>query len=389
MRILALKPEGYVIPFIHASLVKAFRSLGHEVIDFPFPGGHKEMEGLKSMASASPAAIFSLDLPLDSSLRNVLKEFQETTKIPLTIWFVDDPEGYGFPDGLDPARTIVFCWDGEITRQITAQGSWKGIPPIHLPLASDPELFYPEGDGSPFLFPGGVFVGSTAYSNRFFDKAILNCPGFEETVLALWEALKGDLSQVPQELVWGFLQGKTGIGLETLQKDPLARLWAHSTAYALGRRKRKEIVSRVIGEGGGVFGSHEWEQAMGSIYRGEVTYGEGLRRVYQTSAFVLETRQPQSRTGLTQRIFDAGACGIPVLAEYSPELEECFSPQKEIFSFRTIDEALEKKKSILSHPKSSHRGIRARSRILAQHTYRHRAARIIEAIQCFFAVSRA
>ena len=389
MRILAPIPQGTVIPFIHSSMTKAFRSLGHEVLDFPYPQGMADMRHLKQLASAGPASVFSLDLPLDLSLRNGLKEFQETLKIPWVIWFVDDPEGFDFPNCCDPNWTVIFCWDGEITRQISADGSWKGIPPIHLPLASDPEVFYPEGDGLPLLFPGGVFIGSTAHPNRFFDEAILNSPGFEESVSTLWEGWKADLSQVAQDLVWGFLQGKTGIGPSTLKKDPLARLWAHSTAYALGRRKRREIISTVIGRGGGVFGDREWEQAVGNIYRGEVIYGEKLRQIYLASAFVLETRQSQCRTGLTQRVFDANACGIPVLAEYSPELDECFDPREEIFSFRTINESLERKKTILTFPKQSPQALRARNRVLAQHTYRHRAVRILEAIQRFFAASRA
>jgi len=389
MRILAPKPEGSVIPFIHASMIKAFRLLGQEVIDFPFPRGHGAMEGLKSLASAGPAAVFSLDLPLDQSLRNDLKEIQKSVEIPWIIWFVDDPEGYGFPNSCDPAWTIVFCWDMGIIRQISAEGVWKGIPPIHLPLASDPELFYPQEKFSPLLFPGGVFVGSTAHSNPIFDEAVVNSSDFEESVSALWNVWKADLGQVPQEFVWGFLQAKTGIGLGNLQKDPLACLWAHSTLYALGRKKREEIVSRVIGEGGGVFGSREWEPIMGKYYRGEVTYGEGLRRIYQTSSFVLETRQSQSRTGLTQRIFDASACGIPTLAESSPELEQFFDFQEEIFSFQTLEEALERKKEILSSQQSTLRAVRARNRVLAQHTYRHRAARILETLQRFFAVSRA
>ena len=389
MIILALKPEGCVIPFIHASMIKAFRSLGHEVWDFPYPGGKAELHPLRSMASTRPVSIFSIDLPLDPIFRNSLREFHESNKIPWIIWFVDDPEGLDFPNGFHPRWTIVFCWDGEITRQISAHGSWKGIPPIHLPLASDPEVFYPERNGCPFLFPGGVFIGSTAHPNRVFDDAILNSPGFEESVLTLWEGWKADLDQVPQELVWGFLQGKTGIALSILQEDPLARLWAHCTSHALARRKRREIVSRVIGQGGGVFGNQEWERILGNIYRGEVAYGEELRRIYQSSAFALETRQSQSRTGLTQRVFDASACGIPVLAEHSPELDECFNPQEEIFSFRTIEEALEGKKYILSLPKLSHGAVRARNRVLAHHTYRHRAAQILEALHRFFAFSRA
>jgi spore maturation protein CgeB len=387
MRILARKPQGTVIPFIHSSMIKAFRSLGHEVFDFIYSPGKAGMQRLRTLVSTGPASVFSLDLPLDPDLRNALKYFQESTRIPWMIWFVDDPEGFDFPECCNPHWTVVFCWDGEITRQISARDSWKGIPPIHLPLAADPQLFYPEGGGSSLLFPGGVFTGSTAHPNRFFDEAILNSPGFEESVLTLWDAWKTDLTQVPQDLVWGYLEGKTGIGRNTLQKDPLARLWAHSTAYGLGRRKRREIVSTLVGQGGGVFGNQEWEQAVGNIYRGEVTYGEELRRIYRTSAFVLETRQSQCRTALTQRVFDAIACGIPVLAEHSPELEECFNLGEEIFSFRTMDEALERKKTILSSAKHSPGAVRARNRVLAQHTYRHRAARILEAIQRFFALS--
>jgi hypothetical protein len=370
-------------------MIKAFRSLGHEVLDFSYPQGKTDMSSLRALASTVPASFFSLDLPLDLNLRNGLKELQESLRIPWMIWFVDDPEGYDFPDCLDPDWTIVFCWDGGITHQISAQGSWKGIPPIQLPLATDPDLFYPEGNGFPLLFPGGVFIGSTAHPNRFFDEAILNSPGFEESLSTLWEAYKADLVQVPLELVWGFLQGKTGIALSTLKKEPLARLWAHSTAYALGRRKRREIVSRVIGKWGGVFGDQEWEQIVGSIYQGKVFYGEALRQIYLASAFALETRQSQCRTGLTQRVFDASACGIPVLAEHSPELDQCFNPQEGIFSFRTMDEALEKKRQILSIPKHPPGAVRARNRVLAQHTYRHRATRILEAIQCFFPASRA
>ena len=389
MRILALRPEGYVIPFIHISMVKGFRSLGHEVLYLPYPRDKAAMNVIRSMASTGPAAVFSLDLPLVQELRNNLIEFQRSIKIPWIIWFVDDPDGYGFPKGFDTEWTIVFCWDGEIARQISAQDTWKGIQPIHLPLATDPDLFYPGGESMPLLFPAGVFVGSTAHPNPIFDEAIFNSPGFEEDVWALWKIWKIDLTQIPQELAWGYLQKKAGTDLGTLRKDPLARLWSHSIVYALGREKRIKIVSQIIREGGGVFGNQEWRKSMGNIYRGEATYGEQLRKIYQRSAFVLETRQPQSRTALTQRIFDASACGIPVLAEHSPELEECFSLKEEMIPFRTLDEAREEKEKILSPSDSSSRALKARNRVLALHTYRHRAARIIEAIQPFFGVSRA
>lgn len=385
MRILAFRPDGLVIPYIHASMVRAFRTLGIEVLELPFPQHEENLPGLKSFASGIPTAVFTLDLPIQLSLKNIIKNIQETLQIPWIIWFVDDPEGYGFPECCDPARTVVFCWDREITNQICLQGSWKGIPPIHLPLATDPELFYPQGTGRLLLFPGGVFVGSTAHSNPMLDKAIQNAPGFLNDVSNLWEIWKRDLSRFPQRLAWDFLAKRTGKEMGTLGHDPLARLWVQSMVYALGIRKRRELVSRMVGEDGGVFGDRGWNEIMGDLYRGKVAYGHDLRRLYNGAGFILDIRQPQARTGLTQRMFDAGACGRPVLTEFSPEIESFFDPQKEVLVFQTIEEAQEMKKFILTHPqKAMERGNRARTHVLALHTYRHRASQIWEALQRFF-----
>jgi hypothetical protein len=390
MRILALKPAGLVIPFVHASMVRAFRSLGVEVMDLPFPQDEKDIHALKYRAGRNPVAIFTVDLPIGTNSKKNIRDTQLFLGIPWIIWFVDDPEGYGFPESCDPFLTIAFCWDREIARAIHMDGLWRGISPVHLPLATDPEIFHPEGEGFPITFPGGVFVGSTAHPNPFLDGAIEDSPGFGEDIASLWEFWKRDLGKISQELVWGFLREKTGIEPGTLRRNPLARLWVHGAVYRLGQRKRKEIVSRVIGEGGGVFGDRGWEQPLGRLYRGEVAYGEDLRRVYNGSSFVLDIRQPQSKSGLTQRIFDASACGIPALADFSPELEFLFDPDGEIYTFRTLEEAQEMKNRILLDPRSGiKKGTRAREIVLALHTYRNRATQILEALHRFLACSLA
>jgi spore maturation protein CgeB len=390
MIILALKPEGFVIPHIHSSMVRAFRSLGNEVIELPFPGAKEDLKKLKSFSSRGNQAIFSIDLPLHLPSRHHIRDMQETLRTPWIIWFVDDPEGYGFPDCCDPARTIVFCWDREIAKTISTDGSWKGIGPLHLPLAADPEIFYPWKGDVPHRFPGGVFVGSTAHANPMLDAAILNSPGFLPDISALWDMLKPDLGKIPGNLVRDFLRKKTGDETGALLDSSLARLWIHAAVYALGKTTRKEIVSAVIGQGGGVFGDRGWERTMGNLCRGQVPYGESLRRVYNHSAFVLDIRQPQARTGLTQRIFDAGACGRPVLTEFSPELDTLFDSQRECLVYRTLQEAQERKAFILSTPGAGQNiGERARNKVLALHTYRHRAEQVLQALQDFLACSRA
>jgi len=217
------------------------------------------------------------------------------------------------------------------------------------------------------------------------DRAIQKSPGFFDVISNLWEVWKADLGRFPQRLAWDYLEKVTGKEMETLSHDPLGRLWVHAVVYALGIRKRKELVSRMIGEGGGVYGDRGWHEVAGDLYRGEVAYGDDLRRLYNEAGFVLDLRQPQARTGLTQRMFDAGACGRPVLAEFSPEIESLFDSEKEVLTFHTLEEADEAKEKIMRNPWAAKDSrSRARDKILALHTYRHRAGQILQALQRFF-----
>ena len=62
MRILALRSNGLVLPFIHASLVKAFRSLSIEVLDIPVPNSLDDFRSFLKTARKEFQAIFTLDL---------------------------------------------------------------------------------------------------------------------------------------------------------------------------------------------------------------------------------------------------------------------------------------------------------------------------------------
>ena len=194
------------------------------------------------------------------------------------------------------------------------------------------------------------------------------------------------MSCFSQKLAWDYLGKKTRRKTKTLCPEPLERLWIHAAVYALGARKRRELVSRIIGKGGGVFGDRGWHEIAGDLYRGEAAYGEDLRRLYNGAAFVLDIPQPQARTGLTQRIFDACACGRPVLTQFSPEIESLFDSQKEVLTFHTFEEAEEGKEKIIKNAGLiQNSASRARDKILALHTYRHRAIQILKTLQRAFA----
>ncbi len=382
MRILTLRTDGLVLPAIHASMVRAFQAFKVETLDIPVPQSEEEFHSLKSLGRQGFQAIFTLNLGKDPNFISRLRDLQESIKIPWIIWFVDDPEGYGFPAACDPEWTIAFCWDRQITQEISLKSSGKEIPLIHLPLASDPEVFFPDEVPSTFHFSGGVFVGSTAQTNELLEKAVRTTPGLFEELELLWGIYRRDLKRSPQALARIYLKEKTGQGLEVIQTDPLGRLWVHAAAHILGIWKRREFVSSLIGEGGGVFGDRDWLATVGDLYQGPIAYGEEVRKVYNHSAFILDIRQPQARTGLTQRIFDASVCGRPVLTEYSPELEVLFAPEEEFFCFDLPAQALELKEVLLLHPdEANKRAAHARNRVLLHHTYQHRATQILEVLK--------
>jgi hypothetical protein len=255
----------------------------------------------------------------------------------------------------------------------------------HLPLATDPGVFFAGQIVSNFLYPGGVFVGFTAHPNEVLDAVARTTPAFLEDAEDVWEAYCRDFGQSLYDLSWMRLERKTGLPLNLMQMDSLCRLWVQACVYRVGIKKRQEVVSGVLGPAGYVFGDEGWVEALGeSVYQGWVPYGDELRKVYSRSAFVLDLRQPQSRTGLTQRIFDASACGSPVLMEWSPELETLFDPRDEVLYFHNLEEAVEKKERYLTDPKAARKvGEKAMLRVLAHHTYRHRAARILQAVHQF------
>jgi spore maturation protein CgeB len=379
--ILALKPKGLVIPSIHASMVKAFRGLGLNVLDIPVPHKGSEIRRLLRESKNQFDAGFILDLGVDKTFIQNFKEFQLTSKIPWIIWFVDDPEGYGFPDSCEPEWTHAFCWDREITRRLSLDENWRGSTVLYLPLAADPEVFFPENPSPGLIYERGVFVGSTRQENAFLEEAAASVPKIKEAEDKIWKIYSRDLTQPLNDLLWDYLAVAEGKSKDRIQPDPLAKIWIRAFAFRLGRRKRVEAVSRLL-NGGAVFGDEGWREFLPNHYQGRIGYGDEVRAVYNGSSFVLDVRQPQARTGLTQRVFDAGCCGVPVLTEWTPELEVLFDPERELFSYRTIEEGTRKREELLqSIPAGLRRAEEARRRVLRQHTYTHRVRRILEALK--------
>jgi spore maturation protein CgeB len=99
------------------------------------------------------------------------------------------------------------------------------------------------------------------------------------------------------------------------------------------------------------------------------------RRFYNAQRWTLNvTRAAMVSAGWSPsvRLFEAAACGTPVVSDAWPGLEDLFAPGREIAVARSTAEAL---RWVMETPESERRamGEAARKRVLAEHTATHRA----------------
>ncbi len=99
------------------------------------------------------------------------------------------------------------------------------------------------------------------------------------------------------------------------------------------------------------------------------------RRFYNDQKFTLNvTRAEMIRVGYSPsvRLFEAAACGVPIISDRWTGLDELFIPGEEILLADTAEEAAALLRDV-SDAQARQIGERARRRVLAQHTAAHRA----------------
>lgn len=122
-------------------------------------------------------------------------------------------------------------------------------------------------------------------------------------------------------------------------------------------------------------GHIEWPQNV--IRLDHVPPGEH-RRFYTSQRFTLNVTRAEMRSAgysPSVRLFEAAACGVPIVSDCWKGLDRFFDLQREILISRSPDETL---LYLRRMPDSARRrvGFRARDRVLAHHTSDHRAAEL-------------
>jgi len=113
----------------------------------------------------------------------------------------------------------------------------------------------------------------------------------------------------------------------------------------------------------------------GNVKRVPQVSPQKRRSFYNAQRFTLDITPPDFAAGGFSpgaRLFEAAACGTPIITEFWPGLDTFFTPDEEILISHSPDETLIYLEEI-SELDRRRLGYRARERVLARHTSRHRA----------------
>ncbi len=116
-----------------------------------------------------------------------------------------------------------------------------------------------------------------------------------------------------------------------------------------------------------------------NVDRSEHSAPSEHRAFYASQRFTLNiTRADMIRAGYSPsvRLFEAAACGTPIISDWWPGLDTLFRPGVEIVVARRAEDVLAALQTTPEHTRLA-MADRARSRVLQHHTGRHRAAELM------------
>jgi len=123
------------------------------------------------------------------------------------------------------------------------------------------------------------------------------------------------------------------------------------------------------------------DQDIKNLFQHKFIVKEEKSRVFGTAAVCINSTAMSEGNSINCRTFEiAGAGGLQIM-EYREAIEDCFEPEKEILTYSSIDELLDKIRFYKEHTESS-LAIRnaGYQRTVSSHTYRHRLNEIMNKI---------
>ena len=255
----------------------------------------------------------------------------------------------------------------------------------YLPLASNPKRRFP----STFEPQKVSFVGTSMadtgrrYRTTFCDYLVargVDARDADERIEAFSrEICEGDAGFSRRRVCEQFPEIGTGIetNLSTRTHGVDTTMWLGEYLASRWRFHVLESLDSAID----VWGDTGWEELKGAhiTFQGRCGHHAELNRVYGTSLINLDIGRVYQEEIVTMRVFDVLASQRLILSPHTPALVELFEPDREIVTYRSLEELNAKIRYYLEHPSEALEiAERGYQRVVKEHQIVHRLETLID-----------
>lgn len=369
-RILILKNEGVIAPYIMECFAKAFRRCGADVQVI-------ESRRLETNTDEEFARIFSFhpEVVLGYGCGAIIEAEGQgvfrTLGIPVVLLFYDCPF-FGLTPWIEkelqefPDYYHHFVWDRAF---ISPYEKIIGRSAHKILLAADPEVFRPLPASDSFDLS---FVGTSVDIAGIQNERRRNYPSQLNESLNTMIERKVNYPSIPLSKIWDqmYADGLIKKRLEWSDKENVSLYFRmHQEGSSSFRASATSTIQDVL------------KSSRIKVFSGQVDYFSELPKIYSDSKINLNFTSFQSEESVNSRIFDVGAAGGFLLTDYRADLERIFSEWKAI-SWASLEECVEKVRYFLAHAKEREELSQLLYKeILAEHTYVHRAQYIWDTLR--------
>jgi len=370
--------------FLTAEISRALESLGHRVVRIEAQKtercGPVLARVVRAVAEARPDFVLTVNhLGFDTD--GILAAFLASIELPAACWYVDSPNLVvrDFRGNVTP-WVKVFVWDRSYLPDLRAAGFEE---PEHLPLATDETVFRPLRVPPRLarrLAAAAGFVGNSMVG-PCRDRIALVPPALRDAAETAARAMASPGVSFRDSLAragGGIRAAYDRLDGEVRAAFEGAVLWKATLHYRLRCVSALAAVRPVI------HGDPGWKELLDGSFRlrPPLHYYRELPAFYNVCAVNFNATSRQMAKAVNQRVFDVPACGAFLLTDDQGEMGELFEPGREAVVYRSPEEIPDLAAYYLRNEAArAEVAARARGRVLAEHTYRHRMARIVEAMR--------
>lgn len=317
----------------------------------------------------NPDFLFLINQPA-AQLYNYLnlEQSEELRRRPKIVWFLDDPTFYVNRD-FEPDEIVCLFDD-------TYADAVRPFHPrliLHFPLAAD--LYTP-------VKPDERFFCEVAFVGGLQDQADRRrqLPGrMQDYVDRLVEAKLGSRIKRFEDLIEEipYAPGKR------INLEPMVR---HFLYWETNNRYRIRLLEQLVNFDLRVYGNEDWVpliegSPLRSKFLGSLDPTAELLALFVSAQVNINIHSVQCAASLNQRDFNAPLAGGFLLSDWVPGAGRYFVPDEEAMYFTDAEDLRAKVAFYLAHPEEREQIVRAgRERVLRSHTYQHRVAQLLDAL---------